>query len=298
MKDPYQTLGVAKDASQEVIKNAYRSLAKKHHPDLNPGKKESEAKFKDVAAAYELIGTPEARAKFDRGESEPAGASTGGRPFYYQSQDQDDPRYSTFYGGGMNEDFFENLFRGRGGARANRNDIPGEDQLYQMEVDFRDAALGAQREITLPGNKKLQIKIPAGVESGTKLRFRGQGGPGRGAGAPGDAYVELNVRPLAGFTRVGKDIEVELPISFYEALTGAEIKTNTIDGSVSLKIPPGVSTGNRLRIRGRGIGSPSGERGDQIVVLKVVMPKNPSAEWQTAAREWKEKFSYNPRGES
>jgi DnaJ-class molecular chaperone len=297
MKDPYVTLGVARDASQEAIKNAYRSLAKKYHPDLNPGNKEREIKFKEIAAAYEMVGNAENRAKFDRGEMDEQRASAGPeRPFYYQSQGNQG-RYAGF--SGIEEDFFENIFRaaGKGGRTRQPQDFPGEDQLYQMEVDFRDAALGAQREITLPGGKKLQIQIPAGIESGARLRFRGQGQPGYGKGPPGDAYVEINVRPLAGFTRRGREIEVELPISFYEAIAGGEVPVPTLDGSVALKIPPGVSTGSKLRIRGKGIGSKSGERGDQFVVLKVMTPKHPSAELQAAAREWEKKSPYDPRAE-
>lgn len=296
MKDPYQILGVSKDASQEAIKNAYRSLAKKYHPDLNPGNKEREAKFKDIASAYEKIGEAEARAKFDRGETdEQMQEQYGGGAHYYQNQGG---RYSSSFGGGMDDDFFENLFRqaGRGGRmHARSSDLPGEDQLYQMDVEFRDAALGAQREITLPGGKKLQIKIPAGVETGARLRFRGQGGPGIGKGPSGDAYVQINVRPLAGFVRKGKDIETEVPVSFLEAGLGAEIQVPTIDGMVALKIPPGVSSGSRLRVKGKGVGSASGTRGDQIVSLRVAMPKKLPEELEKSMREWQEKFSYNPR---
>jgi DnaJ-class molecular chaperone len=305
MKDPYQILGVTKDASQEAIKNAYRSLAKKYHPDLNPGNKERETKFKDIAAAYEKIGDPEMRAKFDRGETEDqmrdsAQRGYGSGPFYYESQDGAG-RYSQSYGGGgFDEDFFENIFRqaGAGGARHARGrvtDLPGEDELYQMEVDLRDAALGAEREINLPSGKKLRVKIPAGIETGARLRFRGQGGPGIGKGPAGDVYVEVNVRPLEGFHRKGKEIEVEVPVSFIEAALGAEIQVPTIEGHVMLKIPPGVTTGSRLRVRGKGVASAKGERGDQIVSLKVVMPKTLAPEMKKAFEEWREKYSYNPR---
>ncbi len=180
---------------------------------------------------------------------------------------------------------------------ARSSDLPGEDQLYQMEVDFRDAALGAEREISLPSGKKLGIKIPAGIESGARLRFRGQGGPGIGKGPAGDAYVEITVRPMAGFARKGRDIETEIPVSFLEAALGAEIQAPTIDGSVALKIPPGVSTGSKLRIRGKGVASSKGERGDQIVSLKVMMPKQIPEELRQQMSEWKEKLSFNPRAE-
>lgn len=303
-KDPYQILGVSKTASQDEIKNAYRSLAKKLHPDLNPGNKASEAKFKDISAAYELIGTAEMRAKFDRGETpeqmEEAAKQAYSRsrqgPSYYESQ-QDGGRYS-FHSGGDN-DFFEELFksagRGRRGAGASM-DFPGEDQLFQMEVDFKDAARGAQREIQLPTGKKLEVKIPAGVETGSRLRFKGQGGPGIGRGAAGDLYVEIRVRPLAGFARNGNDIEVEAPISFIESILGSEIPIPTLDGKVSLKIPAGSSTGSKLRLKGKGIAGKN--PGDQIVVIKVAMPKTPDPELQAAVRAWGDKFSYDPRARS
>ncbi|MDR3606366.1 MAG: J domain-containing protein [Oligoflexia bacterium] len=299
--NPYQVLGVSKAATQDEIKNAYRSLAKKYHPDLNPGNKNLEAKFKEVAQAYELVGTSEARAKYDRGEAEEAEyqqqrASRGQRgPSFYDTQ-REGGRYTYSFGGEEGaEDVFENLFRGMHGGRPAEQQ--GEDHLYQMEVDFKDSVLGAEREITLPHGKKLQVKIPAGIETGAKLRFRHQGGPGVGSAPPGDAYVEVTVRPLAGFKRVGNDIEVEVPISFIEGILGAEIQVPTIDASVMLKVPAGVSTGSRLRIRGKGVAHGK-ERGDQLVVLKVVLPKKVNPELQEVIRGWGEKYSYNPRAES
>ncbi len=307
MKDPYSILGVAKTATQDEIKNAYRALAKKNHPDLNPGNKEKEARFKEAAAAYDLIGNPEARAKFDRGETEEsfqgagAGAGARGGPFYYETGGPGS-RYSYDFGGGLDEDMFEQLFGGAGkrprGRRARSANMPGEDLLFQMEVDFRDSVIGAEREITLPGGKTLRVKIPAGVESGSRLRFKGQGSAGIGSGPSGDAYVEIIVRPHPQFTRSGRDLETEMPIAFYDALTGGEIEVPTIEGKVALKVPPGVSTGSRLRVKGRGVGPLQGDRGDLFVRLKVVMPKRPSEELKEAAREWKQKFSYDAGGEA
>ena len=173
-------------------------------------------------------------------------------------------------------------------------DFPGDDVTYKMEVDFREAALGAEKVITLPDGKNLQVKIPAGIDSGKKLRFRGLGQPGIGKGPRGDAYVEILVRPLKGFERNGNDVEMELPISFMEAITGAEVEVPTIDGSVMLKIPPGVSTGSKLRIKGKGAGS-GVKRGNQIVNLKVVMPKEVNPALKSAVENLKSQFNYNPR---
>jgi DnaJ-class molecular chaperone len=142
------------------------------------------------------------------------------------------------------------------------------------------------------------VVIPPGVDSGSRLRFRGQGGPGTGKGPAGDAYVELSVRPMAGFTRKGKDLETEVPVSFLEAIRGGEVEVPTVDGKVQLKIPPGVSSGNRLRVKGKGVATKGGERGDQYVVIKVVMPKKISPELAEAVRSWGNRFDYNPRSEA
>lgn len=299
--DPYKILGVHKNATPDEIKKAYRTLVKKYHPDLNPGKKALEAKFKEVSAAYEYIGTPEARAKFDRGETpEQQQEQAEQAKSFYQSQ-QESGRYSQSFGQEWGEDFFENLMRGAAGGKSRRKkeplDIPGEDHLYKMEVDFKDAALGAEQELTLPTGKRLLVKIPAGISTGTKLRFSGQGGPGHGRGPAGDAYVEISVKDLKGFSRVGMNIESELPISFQEALLGAEVKVPTLEGHVLMKIQAGTSSGARLRIKGKGAGS-GDKRGDQIVVLKIVLPRVVAPDLQETVRSWGAKYDYNPRSDA
>ncbi|MCM2349037.1 MAG: J domain-containing protein [Bacteriovoracaceae bacterium] len=298
MIDPYQVLGLSKNADQEDIKKSYRKLAKKYHPDLNPGNKEAEKKFKDVSHAFDMIGTSEARAKYDRGETDEQQQQQykdfmkrGQRPSYYDTQ-HEGGRYSYSFGedfGG--EDFFENLF---GRSRGHHMDFPGEDIHYKMEIDFIQAALGSEKVITLRDGKNLKVKIPAGIESGKKLRFKGLGSPGAGRGVPGDAYIEIVVRPLEGFIRRGQDIETELPISFIEAITGGEVEAPTIDGTVLLTIPPGVSSGTKLRIKGKGAGEGE-KRGNQIVVLKIVMPRVIDPSLRAAAENLKGQFNYNPR---
>ncbi|MEO6459964.1 MAG: J domain-containing protein [Bdellovibrionota bacterium] len=301
MIDPYKVLGVSKSASQDDIKKAHRTLAKKTHPDLNPGKKDLEEKFKEISFAYELIGTPEAREKFDRGETvEQQQEQQREQARSYASSQQQQGRYSRAFEDDMGSDFFENIFRQSQGARGGRGapaDFPGEDQTYRMTVSFKDAALGAEREITLPTGKKLLVKIPAGINDGAKIRLKGQGGPGYGKAPAGDALVEIAIDPLAGFNRSGTSIETELPISFQEGILGGEVKVPTLEGSVMMTIKPGSSTGTRLRIRGKGAGS-STARGDQIVVLKVSLPSSISPELSDAIKKLGPQFNYNPRSET
>lgn len=300
---PYEILGVTSSATQDEIKNAYRNLAKKFHPDLNPGNKSAETKFKEINAAYELIGTPESRAKFDRGEFDEAyahrddsRARTGRGPFYHETQSEGG-RYSQSFGG-IDDDILQSIFGrmgGQGGFQFS-GDLPGQDALYQMEVDFKDAVLGAEREITLPSGKRLRVKIPAGVNSGAKLRFPGLGAPGTGKGSAGDAYVELKIRPSPLFKRVGNDLEVELPISVSEAVLGGEIKVPTVDGDVLVKVPAGVSSGSRLRIAGKGVSAGNaGKRGDQYVIIKMVAPPSTDAEFKQAVETWSKRQPFDPR---
>jgi len=312
--DPYSELGVSKSATQEEIKVAYRKLAKKYHPDLNPGSKEAEMKFKNISQAYDWIGTPENRAKFDRGEfyedTAQAGAGPGfGQhrrgPYYYQTQEggpkYGEGRYTQNFGEGIDEGFFESIFgkfsEGRAHAGGRRSQqFSGEDHHYQMEVDLKDAVLGSEKEITLATGKRMNMKIPAGIFDGAKLRFSGQGGPGIGGGPAGDAYVEIHIRPDRRFKRVESDLVFELPISITEAVFGAEVRVPTMEGEVLLKIPPHSNTGTRLKIRGKGmVNKTTRKRGDEIVELKVLLPKKIDAELEEALKKWQSKHSYNPR---
>ncbi len=300
VKDPYASLGVKKSATQDEIKAAYRELAKKLHPDLNPGNKQAEQQFKEVNEAYTLLSDPKKREEFDRlGEAAFGGPGGPGQrgPFYYETQEPG--RYSrsfSFEGSGF-EDIFGSIFN-RMGNRAQsgggRSDIFGEfgaapGQAYQIEVDFKDAVLGAEREVTLPDGRHFTIKIPPGVDSGTKLRL-GRGSQER------EVLIEIQVRPSSIFKRSGNNLEIELPISFSEAVLGGEVRVPVIDGDVILKIPPGVSTGSRLRLRGKGVTSRVGAKsGDQIVELKIVMPQKIDPELKEMAERWSKKHPYDPR---
>lgn len=305
MKDPYETLGVKKTSSADEIKNAYRNLAKKLHPDLNPGNKEAEHKFKDINAAYEILGTPENKAKFDRGEwGQAEGAPGGGGqrrhngPFYRDAPGGE--RYYDFggggggpggFGGGFDETIFENLFRGGGGARrgAGGFQMPGNDETYRLEIDARDAVLGSERELQLPSGKRLSVKIPKGVVEGQKLRFAGQGGPGMGGGPNGDVYVELVLRADDRFHVEGASLVHDLPVPLDVAMLGGELPVPTPEGHVSLKIPPHSSSGRKLRIPGKGLFAKGGKRGDLIVNVRVTLPEQPDPDLVAAVHAWKEK---------
>jgi len=291
MNDPYQILGLAKTASAEEIKNTYRKLAKKFHPDLNPGNKEAELKFKDIAAAYEILGTPENKAKFDRGEwegQESAGARARGGPFYRQAQAGAGGRYDFQF-----EDFdpsvFEQMFGG-GGARGGRRNRPAQDELYQMEIELRDSISGAERDISLPSGKRLQVKIPAGIAEGARLRFAGQGSPGFGGGPPADVYVEIHLRNDSRFQREGKNLQYELPVDIASAVLGGEARVPTPEGEVMLKIPKHSSSGKRIRIPGKGVFEKGDKvRGDLVVSLKIVVPETVDEELEAALLKWREK---------
>jgi DnaJ-class molecular chaperone len=304
MNDPYNILGVTKAASLEEIKAAYKKLARKYHPDLNPGKKESEEKFKEVAHAFDLIGTAAAKLKFDAGETDEQkrhqydeymkGTGKPRGPTYQETQDRSG-RYSHEYAAGMDDDIFSSFFgRNKNQQSSSGFNHSGEDELYQLEIDFRESAVGAEKFITLPNGKKLQVQIPGGITSGKKLKFKGQGKPGIGTGTQGDLYIQISVKDSEQFTRVGHDIISEVSISFFEAMNGGEVNFDTVDGKVMLQIPAGVTSGTKVRIKGKGAGTKE-ERGNHLALVKVVMPKSPSVEFKESMAQMEKQFHYDPR---
>jgi len=279
--DPYKILNVPKTATQDEIKAAYRKLAKKFHPDLNPGNKTAEAKFKEINGAYALIDTVENRAKFDRGETEEAAGFHGGPqrgPFYSKTQNGGG-RYSSQFGG-FDADIFADIFSNIGRAGGGGVHEPEPQEVYQLSIAFRDAILGAEKEITFPNGKKFQVKIPPGVDSGTRLRFAGKGEHGA------DVFVELHVAPSKDFQRSGADLETEVKVPFDKAILGGEIQVPTVEGSILLKIPANVKMGQKMRVGGKGVPQKGGARGALIVKLNLQMPEKVDEEFKQAVAAW------------
>lgn len=320
MADPYQTLGVKRDASQDEIRKSYRKIAKESHPDLNPGKPEAEARFKQANAAYDIIGDADKRKRYDAGEIDETGAERQPeRHFYREYADNPNTRYSRRASagrgnGGESEfdyDIFSDLFRnagagdggfgggsgGRGaGARGGSNfRMPPQDARYALEISFLDAVNGAQKTVIMPDGKTLDIKIPAGIETGKVLRLKGQGLPGSD-GKTGDAYVEIEVAPHPNFVRQGDDILSTLPVSLGEALNGASVRAETPSGPVDVKVPRLTKDGSKLRLRGKGVAHKKGDgHGDQLIEIRIMPPEGADDALARFMAEWEKTHPQNPR---
>jgi DnaJ-class molecular chaperone len=279
MADPYSVLGVKKNASEAEIKKAFRTLAKKHHPDANKNDPKSEKKFKELSSAYELLSDKDKRAQFDRGEIDANGQPRGFAPqgahgfgdgnfeFGFGGGPQGGFRSSAGGGGGAFDDIFSELFSGRGGRRGGPQRQPGVDVRYALTVSLEDAFNGATQRVSLGSGKTIDVKIPAGVEDGQQIRLRGQGQNG------GDAIVTISIAPHRIYLREGRNVRVELPVSLKEAVEGAKINVPTPKGAISLTIPPGSSGGKTLRLKERGWPASGAQpAGDLLVVVKLVLP--------------------------
>jgi len=297
VKDPYETLGVERSASPDAIQKAYRRLAKKLHPDLNPGNKEAEERFKAVSAAYGLLSDADKRAQYDRGEIDDTGAEKPRQRFYKDFASEAATghpyeNYSGFADFADSDDVLSELLRRGANVHVRAR---GEDVRYHLPIEFLEAVTGATKRLTLPDGKTLDVTIPAGIQNGQVLRLRGKGRPGIGDGEPGDALVEITIKPHRFFAREGNDVYLDLPVTLSEAILGARITVPTPTGAVAMTVPKGSNTGTVLRLRGKGVLRRDGSHGDELVRLKVMLPEQPDPELEAFAAKWEGGKAHDPR---
>lgn len=312
-KDPYEILGVARDATQEEIKRAYRRLAKEYHPDRNPGDKSAEQRFKEVQAAYEVLGDPQRRAQYDR-----FGAGGPAPEFHTWSthvpQDFADIHFDFGSLGDLSSIFEQFFQRGPAAARSSARRARaaprswpgagaagprGGDLEHAVEISFEESIRGTTREVVLQGEdgrqrERIEVRIPPGVADGQRIRVRGKGQPG--PGGRGDLLIVCRVRPHPYLRREGLDLVVDLPLSFAEAALGTTAEVATLDGVMRVKVPAGTSSGARLRLRGRGVRDPrKGQVGDLLAVVKIVVPRTLSPRARQLIEQLEAELKEKPR---
>jgi DnaJ-class molecular chaperone len=283
MKDLYTILGVPESADADTIKKAYRKLAKQNHPDATGGDKKKTERFKEVGDAYAVLSDVKKRQEYDRLRQAPVGAD--GMPQGFDA-DAFSQIFGDFRTGGRSAsgrgspegfgdlgDLFSTLFGGAGPASQTRGRSRGGDMQAALEVSFREAALGTRRSLRAGSGQSVEVNVPPGVESGARLRVPGQGGQAPRPGRPGDLYLDVTVLTDPHLRRLGRDIELTLPLTLAEACLGTQVDVPTVDGSVRLTIPAGTSSGAKLRLRGKGVKGPDSTRGDQFCRIEVVVPK-------------------------
>lgn len=291
-RDFYEVLGVSRTASADEVKRAYRALAKKHHPDRNPNDPDADRRFKEVQTAYETLSDTEKRQKYDQFGAAGVGqwnTSPGGQRVYQwgtessiKAEDLED-LFSAFgqRGGESQSGIFEQLLGGgrrRGGARQ-AEPARGQDEEHYIRIPFEQAAQGTTVALRVEamGNGRsetLEVKIPPGVEEGQRIRLRGRGQPGRGRGKAGDLFLVVSFEPHPFFRREGADIMLDVPVTASEAALGAKIEVPSLEGRTTVTLPPGTSSGAKLRLRGRGVRKPgTDECGDQFIIIRIVVPR-------------------------
>jgi DnaJ-class molecular chaperone len=310
-EDYYATLGVARGASAEEIKKAYRKLARENHPDLHPDDPKAKEKFQQVQNAFDVLNDPKKREMFDRYgsayESMGGGGPQGPRPWPGaggRGGEAHEVNLEDLFGGGGGG--FADLFKqfGNRGARGgNRRPMPeeGADLEHDLSIPFASAILGGEAQIAVQRGdgrtETIRVKIPAGIEDGKKIRLRGQGEPGANGGPAGDILIRVAIAPHPYFRRFGKRLEVSVPITLAEAIAGGKIDVPTPHGTITLTVPPGSSSGRRLRVKGQGVKAGSGEPGDLFAELEIVMPKNLSDDDRQQLAEIAQRYDENPRTE-
>jgi len=301
-RDPYQELGVSRGASADEIRKAFRKLAKQHHPDTNPGDKAAEERFKRVSAAFDIIGDAEKRKKFDAGEIDADGRETmrgfgGGGPFGGQGGGP--------WGGGagrhaeqmegvdLSDLFGEILGRRGGGGGFGGFSQRGSDVRAKLEIDLEESIHGGKKRIAFSDGRTIDVTIPKGADDGQTLRLKGQGSPGRGG--PGDAFIELVVRPHPIYRREGNALVMDLPVSIPDAVLGGKVEARTPDGVVVLTVPKGANSGQSLRLKGRGLSDSRGKRGDLLARIVLMLPEQPDPELERFAERWRKERPYTPK---
>jgi DnaJ-class molecular chaperone len=326
MRDPYQTLGVSKTASEAEIKSAYRKLAKKLHPDANKHDPKAASRFAELNAAYEIVGDDEKRKAFDRGEIDAEGKPRfqgfegfGGQPgggfqpggahfeSFHFGPDGFQRRGSGGGFGGGGGGGFEDVLRGifGGAGRGGRSGMhfeaedfapaSGQDLHAAVTISLPEAAKGTKARVHLPTGKEVEVKIPAGLTSGQQIRLKGQGWPSA-SGKPGDAMITVNVAPHPVFTPDGSDLRLELPITLYEAVLGGKVRVPTLDGPVELAIPAGTNSGRTFRLKGKGLKAKAGS-GDLLATVRIVLPPQADEDLDALMKKWRDKKPYDPREE-
>ncbi|WP_374577445.1 DnaJ C-terminal domain-containing protein [Phenylobacterium sp.] len=300
-RDPYQELGVPRSASADEIRKAFRKLAKQHHPDTNPGDKTAEERFKRVSAAFDIVGDAEKRKKFDAGEIDADGRETmrgyggAGGPFGQGGPfNQGGGRYAeTMEGGDLGDLFSEILGRRGGGGGFGGFSQRGSDVRAKLDIDLEDIIQGAKKRIAFSDGRTIDVTIPKGAEDGQTLRLKGQGSPGRGG--PGDAFIELAVRPHPLFRREGDILVMDLPVTIPDAVLGGKVEARTPDGPVTLTVPKGANSGQSLRLKGKGLVDGRGKRGDLLARIVLVLPDKPDAELESFAERWRKERPYKAK---
>jgi DnaJ-class molecular chaperone len=317
--DYYKILGLDRNASDADIQKAYRTLARRHHPDVNPDDKAAKEKFQRIQTAYEVLKDPEKREMYDRYgsafESMQAGGPGGG-PWRTQGAGPggfDEFDFSQLFGSRFgpqpsgSESPFADIFRHFGGGgeagqrRSARRPARGANLRHDLTIPFNTAVTGGEARLTVKrpsGNvETISVKVPAGIEDGKRIRLRGQGGSPAGGGPPGDILLTIHVEPHPCFRRRGNDLEVDVPVSLAEAALGAKVDVPTPKGVITLTVPPGTSSGKRLRIKGHGVSGGDGKAGDLYAEILIALPDSMTEDDAELIRQFDGRHTFNPRSE-
>jgi DnaJ-class molecular chaperone len=326
MRDPYEVLGVQRGASAQNIKNAYRKLAKKLHPDANKNDQKTAARFSELNTAYEILGDEKKRKAFDQGEIDAEGKPRGFQGFGGRGQGASGfgaEGFESFsfgnggfqrtgrggFGSGIDE-LLKGVFgqAGRGGGRGGSGGLggmqfetdemplqPGRDVTASVTITLPEAATGTTRRVQLPSGKEVEVKIPAGLAEGKQIRLKGQGMPGHG-GQAGDVLITVSIAPHRLFERDGNNLRLELPVTLYEAVLGAKVRVPTLNGALELSVPPGTSSGRTFRLKGKGLPGKDGP-GDLLATIRIVLPQGSDPRLEALMREWRDESPYDPRGD-